>query len=146
MCIQGCNCRSPCQLTGLAIFISKNKKTGIFYYVYYLRNNDYKQKHLSILCLNSSRGWFFFLSFFFFFFKRCYICGTPPSKFTEYEIENRDSVVKELTTLFYLCCFHNQGWVTGCSGRLFCSVDAPHFMIFNQSQWRHHKIMGYFGK
>lgn len=62
--MQGCNCRSPCQLIGLAISINQNKETGIFYHVYYLKNSDYRQKHLSILFLNSSRG----NSFFFFFF------------------------------------------------------------------------------
>ena len=38
--MQGCNCRSPCQLTGLAISINKNKEIGIFYHVYYLKNNE----------------------------------------------------------------------------------------------------------
>ena len=64
--MQGCNCRSPCQLTGLAISINQNKETGIFYHVYYLKNSDYRQKHLSILFLNSSSG----NSFFFFFFTK----------------------------------------------------------------------------
>lgn len=72
MCMQGCNCRGPCQLTGLAISISKNKETGIFYHAYYLKNNDYRQKHLSILFLNSFRGRFF-LSFFFFLKDAIYV-------------------------------------------------------------------------